>query len=76
MCVTNENEQTAVNELLREDSPEGFNEMLDAMFEAWVCSSSVSNTTSEQRTSLYCDYKAIKQFFVKLKKSKSMALKI
>jgi len=68
--MTPPNEQKkAVDELLTEDSPEGYSETLDTLFEAWLCSNYPNNLTGEQRASLYYDYKAMKRFMGKLKQS-------
>ena len=56
------NRKVAIDELLREDSPEGYTETLDLMFEAWLCSNFADDTTIEERTLTLTHTKALKRF--------------
>lgn len=63
MPVTPETTQTAVNELLREDTPEALDETLDLFFESWLASEASDGTTVSERSTRLCHYKAIHRFF-------------
>lgn len=55
-------EKAAIDELLREDSPEGYTETLELLFEAWLCSNYVDGTTIDQRSLTLTHTKALKRF--------------
>lgn len=61
MALPNES-KTAIDELLREDSREGYTETLDLMFEAWLCSNYADGTTIDQRSLTLTRTKALKRF--------------
>lgn len=63
----NEQQRLAIRQLLGEDSPEGYIETLDTMFEAWLCSPHCDGTTGDQRSVTFTHIKALKHFMKSLR---------
>lgn len=55
-------ENAAIDELRMGDSPEGYTETIDLMFEAWLCSIYADGSTVAQRTLMLANTKALKRF--------------
>jgi len=69
--MTSPSEQKeAVDELLTEDSPEGYCETLSTLYEAWIGSDHSSGTSAEQRSTVLNRFKAIRKFLFRLQEEK------
>lgn len=61
--------KTSIEELLSEDSPEGYCETLSIMYEAWIGSDHSSGTSADQRSRILIHFKSLRRFLFKLQKS-------
>lgn len=60
--------KTSVEELLSEDSPEGYCGTLSTMYEAWIGSEHSSGTSADQRSMVLIHFKALRRFLFRLQK--------
>ena len=60
--------KTPIEELLAEDTPEGYFETLSRFYSAWIGSEHSNGTSPEQRTLVLTHFKAMRRFLYKLQK--------
>jgi len=60
--------KTSIEELLSEDSPEGYCGTLSSMYEAWIGSDHSSGTSADQRALVLNHFKALRRFLFRLQK--------
>ena len=72
MSTQNQAGQTAIEELLQEDSPEGYYETLSTFYEAYVSSSNCDGTTGEQRLQVLKDFKSLRRFLWRIKQDRKL----
>jgi hypothetical protein len=65
-------ERTAVEELLQEDSPEGYYETLSTFYEAYVSSPHCDGSTGEQRLQVLKDFKSLRRFLWRIKQERKI----
>lgn len=60
----------AIDELLSEDTPDGYYETLSQFYEAWNSSALSDGTTPDQRSIVLTHFKALRRFLFRLHKQK------
>jgi len=70
MTTTTTEKQTSIEELLSEDSPEGYCRTLSTMYEAWIGSDHISGTSADQRSTVLNHFKALRRFLYKIRQEK------